>query len=244
MVVKTLAAITAGANAISSIGGLFGGGGLSARKSAALQAQYQREQMQNAIQWRVQDAKKAGIHPLAALGVATGGSPINVVGNERGAGDRLRDFGQDISRSVGAYSDQRMRAKQMEQQTRLNEINIKQAELELAASASQLARVQSGATVPINANNPNMPGQGNYVQQNPQQVTRPSPGLPHSEPGQVVDTGWSRTNTGGLAPVPSEDVKQRIEDQFIPELMWAIRNLIKPNMPWNWNRNSMKPPRS
>lgn len=43
------------------------------------QAKLQREFAQNGIQWRVEDAKKAGVHPLAALGFqGTSYSPVSV----------------------------------------------------------------------------------------------------------------------------------------------------------------------
>ena len=50
-------------------------------KSASLAQQqiaYQKELAQNQIQWRVEDAKKAGLHPMAALGLqSTSFSPVS-----------------------------------------------------------------------------------------------------------------------------------------------------------------------
>lgn len=52
----------------------------------------------NAIQWKVEDAKKAGVHPLYALGAPTMNySPISL-----GGASNFADVGQDIGRALGA----------------------------------------------------------------------------------------------------------------------------------------------
>lgn len=55
---------------LSSIGGIAGGllSNVLNRSNASKQAKLQKEFAQSGVQWRVEDAKKAGIHPLAALG--------------------------------------------------------------------------------------------------------------------------------------------------------------------------------
>lgn len=55
------------------------------------------------------------------------------------------------------------------------------------------------------------------------------PTQPYQEPGAISDTGFVRTPTG-LAPVPSKDAKERIEDQIIPEAMWGLRNHVLPSL--------------
>lgn len=71
--------IGAGAQAVGAIGSLIGGrkDKLNAEQSAlkSWQRNYeaQKEFAQNSIQWRVQDAKNAGINPYAAIGGQTAG---------------------------------------------------------------------------------------------------------------------------------------------------------------------------
>ena len=48
------------------------------------------------------------------------------------------------------------------------------------------------------------------------------------EPGAVTDKGFAYTGTGYM-PVPSWDVKQRIEDSPL-EWIWALRNFLGPVM--------------
>lgn len=81
----------------SLLGGLFG------RSAAKRQAALQREFAQKGIQWRVADAKKAGIHPLAALG-SPGASYTPVSGSPMG------DAMADIASSIGQEAVARRQA--------------------------------------------------------------------------------------------------------------------------------------
>ena len=57
---------------------------------------YNKEFVQNQIQWRVQDATKAGIHPLVAMGASlTGGNAVPVGGTA--TGDSIRDAGTAVT---------------------------------------------------------------------------------------------------------------------------------------------------
>lgn len=63
--------------ALGTIGGLIGN--QQSMNFAKDQFAYQKELAKNQIQWRVEDAKKAGVHPMAALGLAsTSFSPVGV----------------------------------------------------------------------------------------------------------------------------------------------------------------------
>lgn len=77
------------------IGGLISAGGSIAgsllnrnanRDANTANADLQREFAQKGIQWRVADAKAAGIHPLAALGVNVGSARPTYTGGNPGAG--------------------------------------------------------------------------------------------------------------------------------------------------------------
>lgn len=56
----------------SVIGGVIGGGlnYFSQQKANEENIKAQREFAQNSISWKVEDAKRAGVHPLAALGAS------------------------------------------------------------------------------------------------------------------------------------------------------------------------------
>jgi hypothetical protein len=52
-------------------------------------------------------------------------------------------------------------------------------------------------------------------------------GLPVESYGSISDIGWART-ANGWAIVPSNDMKQRMEDDVFQELQWQVRNNVGP----------------
>lgn len=73
-----LSGIAAGVGgALSGVSNFFGN--QSALAFSKKQFDYQKEMAKNQLQWRVEDAKKAGLHPMAALGLgASSFSPVGV----------------------------------------------------------------------------------------------------------------------------------------------------------------------
>lgn len=78
---------------------------------------HQREFAQSGLQWRVADAKKAGLHPLAALG-ATGASfqPAVIPSANTGVGDAMQKIGQGIGNSGVDTSLQKLQLENMQLQ--------------------------------------------------------------------------------------------------------------------------------
>lgn len=192
----------------------------------------QREFAQSGIQWKVEDAKKAGVHPLYAIGAPTTSfSPVTV-----GSSSPLGDMGQDIGRAVSAT---------MNSEEKVGAISTKMAEAQLE---NQLLQNQKLASDIAKSNQvgsaPPMPvgqrwlvdGQGNAPSSaTPNLVTDKAlervaadPNRPFSEPGAITDVGYVRTAGGGYAPVPSKDAKERIEDDVFQQFMWAVRNNLLP----------------
>lgn len=129
-------------------------GGLMSKGVAEDQADLQKKFAKNAIQWKVQDAKKAGIHPLYALGANT------VSYQPVGVGDQMpsamADMGQDISRAVEAVQSGPERASAKI----LTGLQLERAQLEndylKAQIAGQIGTNQRNAQV-----GPAMPAEGN-----------------------------------------------------------------------------------
>lgn len=178
--------------------------------------QYQREFAQQGIRWRVEDAKAAGIHPLYALGAGGASFSPSFQAGDAGAKYRaLTRFGQDVSRSVQATMTQGERV----QTAQMNALNLENAKLQNNLLEHQILDLKRGWE------NPPMPD----VRDVPLRRTSTEKGAPWSESGHLGDVGWANTPTG-FAPVPAGDIHERIEDKFIPELMWAIRNHAIPSM--------------
>lgn len=78
------------------IGDIVGGliGGAQNRQSARAAADLQREFAQHGVQWRVEDAKRAKLHPLAALGMMPSHAQPIALGDT--LGPALQSAGQDL----------------------------------------------------------------------------------------------------------------------------------------------------
>lgn len=111
------------AQVTQAAGALYGGikDRKAQRKNVKRNIKYQREFAQNGISWRVADAKRAGIHPLYAMG-SPGASfnPVHLGGE--GLGPSINRAGQHISGAVnslankGAREEERLRLKLLESQ--------------------------------------------------------------------------------------------------------------------------------
>jgi hypothetical protein len=97
------------------------------------QLAYQKELAKNQIQWRVNDAKAAGLHPLAALGVSSMSySPVSgsaVGADYSGVGQSLQQMGQDIDRARMAGLDREERKKALALQDTQTALALKNQEL-------------------------------------------------------------------------------------------------------------------
>lgn len=126
----------------SLAGGLFGKS--SADKANRQNIKLQREFAQKGIQWKVADAKAAGVHPLAALGANTVSFSPSVVG-DNSMGQAMSNMGQDLGRAINAGSTSRQRADHVSQQILQEQLKGLQLDnagkaLSNAGTASQLRR--------------------------------------------------------------------------------------------------------
>lgn len=232
-----------------------------AEKDRALQ----REFAQNGIQWRANDARAAGLHPLAALGAQLASStPISISGGGGGGtssfssptstpgspfagasmGSGISAMGQDIGRAIAAASPESARVAQVaETQTALQLQNMKLQNELLASQIAKTSGASIGPSMPTATMRKMIDGQGNTPTKNgriknnlvEEKKHEPVVGHPtqkHSEPGEVTDLGYAKTKHG-YTPVPSKDVKERIEDSFLSEIMWEIRNRVPQTFGFN-----------
>lgn len=135
-----------GGSLIEAGAGLAGGflSRSGAKKAAKKAWKRQKEAMQNQIQWRVEDAKKAGLHPLFALGAQTPGPVAPVDFGSGGIGEGIADAGQAIG---GAVSRLGGREERKEQALRLKllESQINEADARTQAIQSETARQNQSA---------------------------------------------------------------------------------------------------
>lgn len=226
---------------IGAASSLLGGwlSGKKAEDAADKQAQLQKQFAQSGIQWKVRDAKKAGIHPLYALGAnTTSYQPVSVGGG--GLGEGIANAGQDIGRAINATSPATTRLAGF--QSALLSAQVEGAQLdndikraELASRAARLSQGGGNPAMPTDGNqNWLIPGQGvlptgNQIEFDERVKRNPSdPAAPHQEGFAIPDVGYTRNDGGGLSPVMSEQLADRIEEDLFGKMSWHLRNNVIP----------------
>lgn len=194
------------------------------------QMQKQEEFARSGIQWRVEDAKKAGVHPLFAL--AGSGATFNPgaipVGGETGIGQALNNMGQNLSRSAGLTAEQKEHAYLSNMLLRAQ---IRKTEGEAAAqyalvSDAALKRQQANITavVPSGESTAVRPGDG--VQYMPNQITVRDFALQDHTAG--TKPGWDRLETDPdafLRVFPQESVSEMFENPVTG--LWALNKTLQ-----------------
>lgn len=153
-------AISAGANII---GGIFNRNAAKDANAQTVAAQQRQMDMQEqfakqGIRWRVNDAKKAGIHPLFALGaqVPTYTPQSTSFAADNSIGNALSAAGQDVGRAINATRTAGERDDAYT--TSLKALTLKNAELDLdikrATFASAVQRLTQNANPPIPTDGP------------------------------------------------------------------------------------------
>lgn len=207
----------------------------ASQKNAQAQADLQRQFAQSGIQWKVADAKKAGVHPLYALGAQTHSyAPVSVGSDYSG----LASAGQQIGRAVDAATSPQGKLAQFQQSLLAAQVegahldnDIKRAKL-----ASDLAVRSSGPGrgVPLLNSSGGYDGQGNAIGlqgNNIKLETRrdvADPQSPQYIPGSGPSVGFVKNSTGGYSPVIPPELAESYESDWLGSIDWMMRNRIAP----------------
>lgn len=143
---------------------------------------------QKRIQNTVADARKAGIHPLAAMGVAMGSPPpVEVF-----------EMGHDGSRALAAT----MTPAERRLNKRLKTATVEEAEADADLAKLTVRDYQDRITKPIPSE-----------VEKPSETTKSiSIDAPHVEAGTPAELKFYDTATGGLGSSVSSDLKELVED--------------------------------
>lgn len=163
----------------------------------------QRELAGSSIRMRVEDAKAAGIHPLYALGAQPYSASPSYVGTT-GVANALSNMGQNMSRAAKTTSTA---------DERFTQLQLENMDLQNDLLRSQITTINRTNSPPFPGSATVLPGQGN---------------APSRERASLPDVSFADTEQGGLAPIPSDAVKQRIEDNLPMEIEWYLRNRLNP----------------
>jgi len=212
----------------------------AARENALRQEQLQRDFAQQGIQWKVEDAKKAGIHPLYALGANTVAySPVSV-GQSSTDFSGLAQAGQNIGRAIDGTRTDGQRAEAL--QTTLlaaqtegvridNEIKRAELQSKLATNATRgPAMAPAAGTTPSEYD-----GQGDAIKLSVPGIkleTRrdvSAPGSPEYVAGSGPGVGLYKNTSGGYSPVIPPELAESFDPDLMGSIDWNIRNRILPN---------------
>lgn len=209
---------------------------IQAVENRELQKQFAKE----GIQWRVADARAAGIHPLAALGAQTASfSPIQLgTSPESGMGNALASAGQDIGRAISATSTTAGRANQQVQALQLENMSL-QNDLLRSQIAKNVSQV--GPPMPALHQKQLIPGQGQtnsastgLVDIKPAEVTTSVPGAPNVQAGINPEVAFFDAGEGRYSINPGANIKNAIDDDLLGTLSWNIRNRLLPTLGMNY----------
>lgn len=238
---------------VSAVGSIAGGilGANSAQNVAGMNYKAQKEFAQNGIRWKVEDAKRAGIHPLYALGASTQGySPSGVYTGDYGIADAAAHLGQGYERAQQAKMTKEERDKQdvrdaiqdmaaledLNQKRRMNDAQIRLANSEIfrnfALSTNALRKTGLPPAMPGGLGGV-IAGQGNSYatgQTTPEisSVVTSEKGTPSVQAGSPPDVRFYRTLSGGRAPLPTEDAGDAMDAALGAGLQWSFRNNLVP----------------
>lgn len=145
--------------------------------------QLQKDFAQQGIRWKTEDAKAAGLHPLAALGTQTTGfQPVSIMTDSSAPsnlGDTLSRMGQNVSQAWQrqATADERLLANMKLEQEYQKLVGMKLAN----AGLRQQISGQQGPAFPDPVGNPyGLAGQGDTSYQDPGYRNKPDD-IPYSQ---------------------------------------------------------------
>lgn len=227
--------------------GLLGGAlsNLSHERQADKGYAYQEEALKNGISWRVADAKRAGIHPLYALGAPS--MSMQPIITQDQIGPAVQQMGQSMSDITRNTLNEQQKANQaMEYLVMSSQRNKNDAEAELA-------RTQAASLVQKQRTNINPPGLGiqNEMGQNPtggglgfydvkaaEQISA-KPGHEYSSAGinpalqlRMIDRNLPMYMDIAEGDSPEETWKEK---GYLPSLGLALRNARIFGDGWMWD---------
>lgn len=229
-----------GSALISSAGSILGGisGGKASgrainhqRREMKLDRQLQLDFAQKGIRWRVEDARDAGIHPLAALGAQTHSfSPVTVgMQPDMSQANMYRDLGQDLSRAFHATQTANERNAGLKEAKAkadvMDALNLDNMRLQNQLLAARIKSVEVQS-------NPPMPSNLGAVEVRPSEITSRDPNQPALEAGGQNPTfkefRFGGPNYGFNYDLPSQTSSEGFDAMSVlaPAYIWG-HNVLK-----------------
>ena len=215
------------------LGGLFGGGGMSNKRASRLAIEAEERANNRQIWWSRnglkllrEGAEAGGFHPLAALGYnpAMGGAttPVFQDGGGNDYGQALYNMGQGISRAASAFQSKEAMALE-----KLSAgLGLENQKLQNDRLRAEIRLMEQPGSPPLFAGNQAIPGQGNSSQVDLYRSPQAMSDAVGREAARLPTYQYVRNHDGTYSLVPSEQMKNRMEDDLITGLLWHMQNRI------------------
>lgn len=235
------------------LSGLFGGGGgqSPATTLGQQQLQFAMDAAGKQIQWRVKDAKDAGIHPLYALGAPSfNPTSISIPGEAPGpdVGQSLAQMGQGVGRAIEAMRDKEQRVEsayeivRQQQQLERGDLENQVLRAQLASAVARLQKDQIGPPAPVTPAS----AATNQAKIVPNEITSSQGDIPHAAAGPPAPgVQWRVAPDGSVYATPEKNLQ--MDDMGSPGwLPWMYRNHVLPYAKEMFGRDTQyaAPPKS
>lgn len=203
-------------------------------RQSELDYQRQKEFAQNSIQWKAQDAIKAGFHPLAALGTQSASySPSGMAGG--GVGDALANTGQALSRGVRQALDTQAR-KNSKLDLEIKQEQLKQSRLQTASMQKSLARMGQNPKPEVAAVIPKA------SPSRPAPLTKVKPASTNNRTVKNEKHGFELMNWGnGYKIVPSQEMSDGSDAQVGLSIANTVDRLLNPHAWYDVVKDKLPP---
>lgn len=170
----------------------------------------QKEFAQNSIQWRVQDAQKAGIHPLYAFGQMPGYTPSSSF-ETNSMGESIAQAGNAMGRAMGQIGllNAELQNKSLQKDIEKKDVEITKDKAELLSSMSNLVGGipgQKSDTIPAitkQADNTLFLASDGHMRNLPDQLESEIASLP-ADLAKIWDSQYSRGTHEKLPEIPGK----------------------------------------
>lgn len=211
------------------LGGLLGGFGsiIGAGINSATQSKINKENIamqkefaQNGIQWKVQDAQKAGIHPAVALGAQTYQATPSSVAPDVGSGvsGAFKHFGSAIDSYIDDKSEERQL--QLEALKLANEKD--RIEIEKAKKGSNdNASLNPNSYIPSLSN---LSSSNDVSDNSSSRNTSNNLSIYGTDDKPLSDVTFDKNLDGSFSVNYSKDRQDIYSESFLEKLGWSLRN--------------------
>lgn len=173
-----------------------------------------------------QDAEKAGFNPVAVLRAGGAAGYVTTHHPRLSSVSPVSPFGEGLQSIGGALSA-----------FQWDPYADRRAALEFGVAEAQIRNLNADTKARGMSFGVPSYGGSSRVAAGPWQAARPMDvplerigvGGPQESAGAISDIGWSRTPSGWIV-VPSEQAKERIEDDAFQQVLWFSRNIVGPQL--------------